>query len=681
MFAKIGNERWELVGLLVAAALVIVPTVALSFLGMASLSGAQAAFEKEIRDAYTAAAQSAMAQSMTALTDRTEKLKALSVAFAADPSPAGRLNVARADVTVSGMVVLDSHWRGVYPAGRAAADAAGAAIPGALSAAEAVEARQGPAAAIPMYQSLTANAAGSDPFAARALADMARSYTSTGRTADAVPVLERLSLMEHHGGEISLPLFALFRIWEIKQTDQARSDLLAACLRDAFVAPASQLRYYFSAVRATYAEAVQAHAEDVLAAMVYYNSDKQLLAAAPYFVGTDAFAAGQVRPSWKWSALSIGPKGYLAGTMSIQEPAGPQAVVVFVDSGTLISDVIKPVLDRQADGASKRLALSVEDLPFPMGPSRRPRRTIMLGPEVIVAQTFPAPFEFLLMKATIKGGGLGDLARSRVRLMTWAFALTMIALTVGLASVLIWARARARLARLQTDFVANVTHELKTPLTGIKSLAETIQLGRVTSAERRDEFLESIVKETDRLSRLINNVLDFARMERGTQRMRFERRDLVELAADAVEAFKATLPEGEAAAIRTQLPDKPVLATVDSDCIQRALWNLLDNAQKYSRPPREITVSLSAVDGKAALSVRDNGIGLAPSQLPRIWRKFYRVDSSLAAETQGAGLGLPLVRAYVEAHGGTVHVQSRPGEGSTFSIELPLETGGSDGRG
>jgi len=680
MFGRIGNKRWELVGLLVAAALVIVPTVALSFLGMATLSGAQGAFEKEIRDAYAAAAQSAMAQSMARLGERTEALERLAASFCDNPTPAARVELARMDVTVSGVVVLDSHWRGVYPRARASGAAAGPATDSPLAQAETAEARQGPAAAIPMYEKIVANLKDMEPSAGRALADLARSYSSAGRTADAVPVLERLSQTPYDGGEISLPLFALYRTWEIKRTEEARGRLLGACMRDAFVAPATQLRYYFDAVGATYAEAVQAHTEDVLAAMVYYNKDKRLLATAPYFVGTDAFAAGEPRPSWKWRAMSIGDKGYLAGICSVERPDGPQAAVIFVDPDILINDVVRPVLGQQTEGASRSVALSVEVLPFMTAQALRTRQTLALGPDVIFVRTFPSPFSFLLMKATVTSGGLGDLARNRVRLMTWAFALTMIALAVGLASVLIWARARARLARLQTDFVANVTHELKTPLTGIKSLAETIQLGRVSSPERRDEFLESIVKETDRLSRLINNVLDFARLERGTQRMRFERLDLAELAADAVEAFKATLPEEEAAAIRLTLPDKAVLATVDCDSIQRALWNLLDNAEKYSRPPRQIDVSLSAADGHATLAVRDNGIGLAPSQLPRIWRKFYRVDSSLASETQGAGLGLPLVRAYIEAHGGTVHVQSKPGEGSTFSIELPLEGGESNER-
>ncbi len=265
-----------------------------------------------------------------------------------------------------------------------------------------------------------------------------------------------------------------------------------------------------------------------------------------------------------------------------------------------------------------------------------------------------------------------------MRLLWWGIVLASLMVLTGIAAVVMWARRRARLARLQTDFVANVTHELKTPLTGIRSLAETLALGRITASDRQAEFVSAIVRETDRLAQLINNVLDFSSIERGNARLRPERADLTELLQTAVEAFRATLPEGDDSRITVAAPDEPVEAVVDSDSISRAVTNLLDNAWKYSHAPRRIAATLSTEDGQASIAVSDNGVGIAPENAGKVFRKFFRIDSALSAETQGAGLGLALVKAYAEAHGGRVAVRSRPGEGSTFTITVPTDGGARD---
>ena len=184
------------------------------------------------------------------------------------------------------------------------------------------------------------------------------------------------------------------------------------------------------------------------------------------------------------------------------------------------------------------------------------------------------------------------------------------------------------------------------------------------------------MRETGRLSRLINNVLDFSRLERGVQQHHPERVDLADLVETRGGIFQgiASRRLGHWSRLAV-LPDEPVFANVDPDWIARAIFNLLDNAYKYSREPRRIVVSLEA-DGAAVIRVRDNGIGLSAAEMKMIWRKFYRADSTLTAETQGAGLGLSLVKAYVEAHGGSVKAESQNGEGSTFSMSLPLGEGG-----
>jgi signal transduction histidine kinase len=303
-----------------------------------------------------------------------------------------------------------------------------------------------------------------------------------------------------------------------------------------------------------------------------------------------------------------------------------------------------------------------------MGPGSGPE-----GEEDFLAQArLPGAVSFWIVQARTVSGTVVDLARSKARLLWWGIVLTAVTAIGAIVALLAWARRRSRLANLQTDFVANVTHELKTPLTGIRSLAETLQFGRITSPERAGEFVGAIVRETDRLARLINNVLDFSRLERGTARLRLERTDLAELVRSTVEAFKASLGDDDGGRIIVETPAEGVPAVVDADSMSRAVTNLLDNAWKYSRPPREIRASLAAADGRATISVSDNGIGIPAAQHRKIFRKFYRVDSSLSAETQGAGLGLSLVKAYAEAHGGRVDLQAKPGEGSTFTITVPL---------
>jgi signal transduction histidine kinase len=226
-------------------------------------------------------------------------------------------------------------------------------------------------------------------------------------------------------------------------------------------------------------------------------------------------------------------------------------------------------------------------------------------------------------------------------------------------------RRQLRLARLKTDLVAAVSHELKTPLASMRVLLDALLDDDSPDPRKTREYLQLISGENQRLTRLIENFLTFARIERNRQRFEFIPTDPGRVVQSAALAMRERAPietESEAA-----LP--PVHA--DEDALVTALLNLLDNAYKYT--PAEKRISLRAYrDGASVVfAVEDNGIGIAPREQKRIFRKFYQVDRRLARETGGCGLGLSIVDEIVRAHGGSVRLQSRPGQGSTFFVSLP----------
>jgi signal transduction histidine kinase len=233
-------------------------------------------------------------------------------------------------------------------------------------------------------------------------------------------------------------------------------------------------------------------------------------------------------------------------------------------------------------------------------------------------------------------------------------------------------------ARLRSDFVSNVSHELKTPLTSIRIFTELLAEGRAGDPVRAKEYLRIIVSETARLTRLINNVLDFARLEKGEKRYRLQDRDLVEVIRQAVESYRPHL-ERSGFQVELKLPMEPVRVEGDDDALAQVMLNLLSNAEKYSTEQKSVSVSL-AVDRerRARLSVEDRGRGVPSGFEKKIFEQFVRAHDSLADAVPGAGLGLTLARQIVRAHRGEIWYEPREGGGSRFLVELPIKTDESD---
>jgi signal transduction histidine kinase len=259
----------------------------------------------------------------------------------------------------------------------------------------------------------------------------------------------------------------------------------------------------------------------------------------------------------------------------------------------------------------------------------------------------------------------------QVMLFTGAFGLLLVVIATGLVATYRLVRRETEAARLKAEFVANVSHDLKTPLSLIRVFGETLEMGRVSDEATRHEYYRVITRESERLSRLIENVLDFSRIEGGRRTYALVPASVEPLVRDTVESFAWVLAqEGFKVdvAIRPDLPEVPM----DADAVGQALANLIDNAIKYSEARKVLTLEAALRDGGLTLTVGDEGIGIPREEQERIFDKFYRVGRSETQGRRGSGVGLALVRHVAEAHGGRVSVHSRPGEGSRFTLWLPL---------
>jgi signal transduction histidine kinase len=245
-------------------------------------------------------------------------------------------------------------------------------------------------------------------------------------------------------------------------------------------------------------------------------------------------------------------------------------------------------------------------------------------------------------------------------------------LGAGLFLVYSNVRREMHLSRLKSDFVANVSHELKTPLALIRLFAETLELGRVPAEEKKKQYYRVIHKESQRLTLLINNILDFSRIEAGRREYRFAPTDVNRVVAEVLESYRFPI-EQQGFTLESELADDLPEISVDKEALSQALINLVNNAIKYSSDGKLIKLATRRAGSHLRLSVSDQGIGIAAGEQRKIFEKFYRAENSLVHETKGSGLGLALVRHIAEAHGGTIEVVSAPGKGSTFTLVLPLE--------
>ena len=288
-----------------------------------------------------------------------------------------------------------------------------------------------------------------------------------------------------------------------------------------------------------------------------------------------------------------------------------------------------------------------------------------------VSRKFEDVFPRLAMGVKYQGTSLEAMSRTWIRngfLILGFLSLMMIA---GIVLTKHMVGKEIAVAKLKSDFVSNVSHELRTPLALIRLYAETLELGRISTKEKKHQYYRIIRKESERLTALINNILDFSRIEAGRKEYEFRETDIADLVRNTLDSYRYQI-EQQGFELEESIDNELPAVRIDREAIARALVNLVNNALKYSQDDKYIGVKLYRDNGSVKLEVADHGIGIARRDQTKIFEKFYRAGDPLVHNTKGSGLGLSLVRHITEAHGGAIEVESSPGAGSKFIMSLPL---------
>ena len=306
------------------------------------------------------------------------------------------------------------------------------------------------------------------------------------------------------------------------------------------------------------------------------------------------------------------------------------------------------------------------------------RGNIVFGAEVrapkklLFEKTFPTTlYNWRLEMAPLNAARLAAEAQKSRRAESILIGLMVATILVGIAFLLYAVSKERRANQLKSEFISNVSHELKTPLSLIRMFGELLALGKVKSEETGREYAEIITRESERLSRLIDNVLDFSRIERGKASYDFQTGDLSEVVARAIDVYRHRF-EREGVQLGTEIEETLPDTQFDESAMTLVLLNLLDNAFKYGGERGRIVVGLKRDRGRIRLSVRDFGPGIAADEQRRIFDRFYRSRSARTQNARGSGIGLSLVKHIAEAHGGRVTVESVPGQGATFIVTIPI---------
>ena len=267
---------------------------------------------------------------------------------------------------------------------------------------------------------------------------------------------------------------------------------------------------------------------------------------------------------------------------------------------------------------------------------------------------------------------LERLSKRKASLRAFLIAGLILAIAFGIYLSLREARRETELARIRSDFVANVSHELRTPLSSIQIFSETLKQNKAVSQDKQDQYLDTISSESDRLTRLVDNVLDFSRLERQVKEFDLRPTDIGEVIASTVEAARFYAEQRGVTVSLNIAPDLPEIKA-DKEAISQMVMNLIDNAVKYSEDESEIAVNVFRRGQNIMIEVVDKGVGIDEEDMKKIFDKFYRGKNVADLGTGGTGLGLTLAKAVAVAHGGDILVRSKIGQGSRFSAMLPID--------
>jgi two-component system phosphate regulon sensor histidine kinase PhoR len=359
-------------------------------------------------------------------------------------------------------------------------------------------------------------------------------------------------------------------------------------------------------------------------------------------------------------------------------------VVAWHDVGRIVKDTMPTLFSESA--APSRVNVVDEDGRIIYGPPLR-------SGEFTVAGRLPTTlYGWRVQVSPSASDELTARVQNRAMLELVMVILSCAVIVLGVATILLAAERERRMSALKSEFVANVSHELKTPLALVRMFGEMLQSGRVASEEKRQQYLDIIVSESERLSSLIENVLDFARVEKGRQAYDFADGDVGEAVAKAVNVYRYRA-EREGVELATDVEAGLPTARIDDRAIQLAIINLIDNALKYAPGSEVITVRARRENGSVVVRVVDRGPGVPPEDRDRIFERFVRGSTARVAGAarpiRGSGIGLALVKHIAESHGGRAWVESgaiastdadpeagaRRRAGASFAFSIPVGQG------
>ncbi|OFW03876.1 MAG: hypothetical protein A3H96_04625 [Acidobacteria bacterium RIFCSPLOWO2_02_FULL_67_36] len=653
---------------------VLVPGTVLAAIGVRSVQQERAAAVQALRERLDATADRARAG--------LERELARWDAFAADAArlgptwaePAlGQVDLPRSGTRGGPVLIFQSRDRlitvptdAVLYDPPSAPAAAPPVLPEALRAAEAIELGDGNyAAAIGAYRALLRAVAREGRPAV--LHRLARAHAKAGRTDDALRLFEQLETAGGSSG--SLPAALVARVGKCELFASARRDAeLTRCsldLLESLVAGRWRLEkprceFYLSAARA-WLDSSAPDAATQRNRLRLETSEREKRA-----VTEETAAAIDI---WRSAAVPPGA-GRLAGEkdgrvwLAFGRAEGPASLVVVLPSAYLHS-AVWPRVFAEADTRDSGVAVLLE---APRGAEAYDNPAPRTEGAPVSTRSLRDTSGVWQVHARAVGQDANGTFAARQRFYVATLIVMLAALLIGMLLTTRMVKREMEVARLKSQFVSAVSHDLRTPLASIRQLAELLDRG-VPSTERSREYFKVILRESERLSAFVDRVLDFARMEEGRQEYQFAD-------VDTATWLRGVLRDAQASAeavgkrIEAVVPDDLPPVSIDAHALATAVQNLVDNAVKYSPESDTVWVSVDAAPGGIVLRVRDQGIGIDAEDQEHVFERFHR-GRRAAAETTGAGLGLSLVKQVVDAHGGTVEFESEPGASTTFAVFIP----------
>lgn len=336
----------------------------------------------------------------------------------------------------------------------------------------------------------------------------------------------------------------------------------------------------------------------------------------------------------------------------------------------LIAGTINPLVASHSPTMAATLSDENQRVLFTNGPPQN---------GYLLQTSLDSPFSNWKAAIGLKDTNIDELARSSFLHSAGATVLVLLFLLGGIALTVRATDREARLAQAKSNFVSNVSHELKTPLSLLSLFSEILELGRVNSEEKKTEYYRIIRHESLRLNKMIDNILNFSKIEAGRKTYDFAAADMAEVIESVLSSYRYQIVNsGFDVQTNIQAGLPPVL--IDRDAMEQAISNLLDNAIKYSGKVKQLSITTKTLGSELSIEIADKGIGIPRAEQEKVFEKFYRVGNGLVHDVKGSGLGLSLVKHIIEAHNGTISVESDVGKGSRFTILLPLARTSADAR-